>query len=132
MPWLTSAKLFITESQSIGRPYRRFGRNRSLQEVAELLASTELVYDDVALAAQALNAECRTAMTPEFLSTASDDNPIELTSFIVNPNVFQTVSEMAPPSGWDCDKGAADGTWYTSTEVQVIQIFSVTVGPVPV
>ena len=86
------------------------------KKVAELLASTELVYDDVALAAQALNAECRTAMTPEFLSTASDDNPIELTSFIVNPNVFQTVSEMAPPSGWDCDKGAADGTWYTSTE----------------
>ena len=92
------------------------GTAEEVLKLAELLASTELVYDDVALAAQALNAECRTAMTPEFLSTASDDNPIELTNFIVNPNVFQTVSEMAPPSGWDCDKGAADGTWYTSTE----------------
>lgn len=118
----SNAMAYISLSYSLQKAKALADRISGLAEteaykkVAELLASTELVYDDVALAAQALNAECRTAMTPEFLSTASDDNPIELTSFIVNPNVFQTVSEMAPPSGWDCDKGAADGTWYTSTE----------------
>ncbi len=86
------------------------------KNVAGMLSSTVLSYDEVALAVQTLNAVCYASMTPDFLATASDDNPVELTSFIANPNVFQTVSETTPPSGWDCYKGAADGKWYTSTE----------------
>lgn len=87
------------------------------RQVEALLAGTvELTYDEAALATAALNAECASAMSPELLASASDENPIELTSFIANPNVYQGVSELVAPAGWDCYKGSADGTWYTSPE----------------
>lgn len=106
----------LQKAQELADKINGISDTEAYKEVVGLLGGTELNYDDVALATQALNAECYAAMTPDFLATASDANPIELTSFIVNPNVFQTVSETTPPSGWYCYKGSADGKWYTSTE----------------
>ena len=102
------------------------------KKVAELLASTELVYDDVALAAQALNAECRTAMTPEFLSTASDDNPIELTSSLSIRTYSKPYRKWLLLPVGIATKGLRTVRGTRLPKVQVIQIFSATVGPVPV
>ena len=83
--------------------------------VESALNSTELTYDDVALNVMALNAICKDAMTSEFLAQASDENPIDLTSFIVNPNIYQKAESTVAPDGWNCDtRGSADNKYPTS------------------
>lgn len=59
------------------------------QKVLADLSSTELSYNEMVTDVDALNAVCREKMTGEFLGTASADNPIDMTSFITNPNIFQ-------------------------------------------
>lgn len=70
------------------------------------------VMEDVA----ALNAKCRAAMTPDFLKTASTEAPIDMTSFITNPNIYQDKTnewksdkETGMPSGWTmAERGSRD------------------------
>lgn len=64
------------------------------------LNSSELAYDDVVLDVAALNVLCKDKMTADFLSTASADNPIDMTSFIVNPNIYQNGEVTEVPGGW--------------------------------
>lgn len=91
--------------------------NEAYAQVETLLSGKEeITYDVAAAATSSLNAVCLPAMTEEFLEGASDENPIELTSFITNPNIYQKTSEMTPPEGWKCQKGSADGKWYTTPE----------------
>ena len=91
--------------------------NEAYAQVETLLSGKEeITYDVAAAATSSLNAVCLPAMTEEFLEGASDENPIELTSFITNPNIYQKTSEMTPPDGWKCQKGSADGKWYTTPE----------------
>ncbi|WP_456094978.1 hypothetical protein [Paraprevotella xylaniphila] len=91
--------------------------NEAYAQVKTLLSGKEeMTYDVAAAATSSLNAACLPAMTGEFLEGASDENPIELTSFITNPNIYQKASEMTPPDGWKCQKGSADGTWYTTPD----------------
>ena len=91
--------------------------------VESALNSTELTYDDVALNVMALNAICKDAMTSEFLAQASDENPIDLTSFIVNPNIYQKAESSVAPDGWNCDtRGSRDNNnpttdSYTDTDL---------------
>lgn len=83
--------------------------------VEAALNSTELAYDDVALNVMALNAVCKNAMTADFLAKASDTNPIDLTSFIVNPNIYQNGESTSAPDGWNCDtRGSYDNKNPTS------------------
>ncbi len=73
------------------------------------LNSSGLTYDDVILDVAALNALCKEKMTEEFLGTASADNPIDMTSFIVNPNIYQNGESTEVPGGWIiADWGSAD------------------------
>lgn len=70
------------------------------QNVAAALSSDTLAYDDMKLYVTALNAVCRDAMTSDFLGGASIDNPIDLTSFITNPNIYQEGADWEMPDGW--------------------------------
>ena len=80
------------------------------------LNAVELSFDDVVLDVQALNLVCKNAMTDDFLNTASDENPINLTSFIVNPNIYQSGSRMENPTGWICERNGADNANVTNGE----------------
>ena len=59
------------------------------QVLADMQAA-ELVYDNVAKHVADLNAVISKAITPEFLSRATTENPIDFTAFIENPNIYQT------------------------------------------
>lgn len=92
--------------------------------VESALNSTELTYDDVALNVMALNAICKDAMTSEFLAQASDENPIDLTSFIVNPNIYQKGESSTAPDGWNCDtRGSRDNNNPTSDSYTDTDLF---------
>lgn len=88
------------------------------------LNAAELAYDDMMLDVAALNALCKDKMTPEFLGMASMDNPIDMTSFIANPNIFQNGETVEMPGGWTMvSKGSADNknpttAAHTDTELQ--------------
>ena len=77
--------------------------------VAADLENAEVAYETVAADVAALNLVCREAMTAEFLSQATAENPIDLTSFITNPNIYQTGADWEAPDGWVCNRGQADG-----------------------
>ena len=53
-------------------------------------------------------------MTPEFLAQASSESPIDFTSFIKNPNVYQAGERTQAANDWNCNKGSADGGDYTN------------------
>lgn len=76
--------------------------------VANDLVNDTISFDKVLVDVQALNAVCKNAMTPEFLNAASDQNPLDLTSFIVNPNIYQSGEKTAVPIGWVCNRGRSD------------------------
>lgn len=79
------------------------------QKVVADLAATELDYDNVVVDVESLNVVCRNAMTNEFLSTATAENPIDMTSFITNPNIFQNGEYQNMPGGWTMvDRGSSD------------------------
>ena len=78
-------------------------------DVAADLENAEVAYETVAADVAALNRVCREAMTAGFLSQATAENPIDLTSFITNPNIYQTGADWEAPDGWVCNRGQADG-----------------------
>lgn len=61
--------------------------------VMTYLASDELDPLDVDLAVQALQGECINAMTPEVLARATVDEPFDMTTFVVNPNIYQDATD---------------------------------------
>lgn len=77
------------------------------KKVVADLNDADLTYDAMAADVAALNVVCRNAMTADFLSKASTDNPIDLTSFIENPNVYQAGGDNiqngnpTKVNGWD-------------------------------
>ena len=83
------------------------------QNALTVLNAVEISFDDVASNVQALNLACKNVMTEEFLKTASDENPIELTSFIINPNIYQSGASSERPTGWNCKWSSADSKDYT-------------------
>lgn len=51
------------------------------------LDAVELTFDDAILDVAALNAKIQEKLTPEFLATVTEENKLDLTSFITNPNI---------------------------------------------
>lgn len=90
--------------------------NEAYTKVVADMTDVALTYDQMAADVAALNALCRENLSEELLNTATDDNPIELTSFITNPNIYQpgeTYRNMPP--GWLLgNKGSADNNDYTN------------------
>ena len=85
---------------------------KAYKKVVADLDDADLTYDAMAADIAALNVVCRNAMTADFLSKASTENPIDLTSFIENPNVYQAGGDNIEPDrngndspkrvdGWD-------------------------------
>ena len=85
---------------------------KAYKKVVADLDYADLTYDAMAADIAALNVVCRNAMTADFLSKASTENPIDLTSFIENPNVYQAGGDNIEPDrngndspkrvdGWD-------------------------------
>ena len=70
------------------------------KQVVNDLDDAALTYERVVADVAALNLACRDAMTVEFLAKASAESPIDLTSFIRNPNIYQTVEDMKTLDGW--------------------------------
>ena len=77
------------------------------KKVVADLDDADLTYAAMAADVAALNVVCRNAMTADFLSKASTGNPIDLTSFIENPNVYQAGGDNiqngnpTKVDGWD-------------------------------
>lgn len=90
--------------------------NEAYTKVVADMMDAELTYDQMAADVAALNALCRENLSEELLNTATDDNPIELTSFITNPNIYQPGEAYRNmPPGWLLGhKGSADNNDYTS------------------
>lgn len=75
--------------------------NAAYQKVESDLAVVDLTYDVMKADVSALKTVCVAAMTPAFLAEATIDNPIDLTSFIVNPNICQGNDATKMPDGWN-------------------------------
>lgn len=84
--------------------------------VVTSLANADLNFDEMVLTVAELNAVIRENLTAAFLSTATDENPIDLTSFIVNPNIYQNGPQTADPGGWICVRDSRDGNARTTSE----------------
>lgn len=84
--------------------------------VVASLDNADLSYDEMALNVAQLNAVMREKMTVAFLSSATDENPIDMTSFIVNPNIYQNGPQTANPGGWICVRDNRDGNARTTSE----------------
>ena len=72
---------------------RRLAQTEAYLNVMTYLASDELDPLDVDLAVQALQGECINAMTPEVLARATVDEPFDMTTFVVNPNIYQDATD---------------------------------------
>ena len=88
------------------------------QEIVRLLGEDELFQLDVDMAVQGLQGVCLEAMTPDVLAKATVENPFNMTTFIVNPNIYQDAVDMdgnpidTEINGWICETNA-DGAGRT-------------------
>ena len=75
--------------------------NEAYKKVEADLNTVDLTYETMKADVAALNAACLSAMTPAFLAKASEEQPIDMTSFIVNPNIYQASDATKMPDGWN-------------------------------
>lgn len=86
--------------------------NEAYKAVVELLKNDDFDEIDADMNTEALKMACVEAMTPEVLAEVSVDHPLDMTSFIVNPNVYQDATdENGSPintlvDGWECTSTA--------------------------
>ena len=98
----------------------RVGGLESTDEYKKVVAdlnAADLTYDDMVLDVAALNAVVSEGLTPEFLSSVSEDNVLDLTSFITNPNIYNNtgVEQDMMPGGWliGANDAADNHVWCT-------------------
>lgn len=98
----------------------RMGGLESTEEYKKVqgdLQAADLTYDDMVLDVAALNALVREKLTPEFLSSVTAENELDMTSFITNPNIFNNtgVKGRVLPGGWllGANDAADNGEWCT-------------------
>ncbi len=104
----------LVKAKDLADAIEGLAEEAAYQQVITDLAAASLDYATVASHVTALNAVSRSAMTPEFLAQASSESPIDFTSFIKNPNVYQTGESTQAANDWSCNKGSADGGVYTN------------------
>ena len=104
----------LIKAKALAEAITGLDSDETYKKVVTDLESFELDYATMASDVAALNFVCREAMTVEFLAGASAESPIDLTSFIRNPNIYQTgLDNKTAPDGWVCDRGKADGVEVT-------------------
>lgn len=111
--WVSLA-FVLNKAKALADTIGGLAEEAAYQQVVTDLAAASLDYATVARHVAALNAVSRTAMTPEFLAQASSESPIDFTSFIKNPNVYQAGERTQAANDWNCNKGSADGGDYTN------------------
>ena len=92
--------------------------NEAYKKVEADLNTVDLTYETMKADVAALNAACLSAMTPAFLAKASEEQPIDMTSFIVNPNIYQNNANTGTylaPDGWNCDVAGSKDNHFPTT-----------------
>ena len=111
----------LNKAKALADRIDAFNANKALADadaykaVETSLANAALGYDEMAANVAALNAVIKENMTTEFLNTA-EENPIDMTSFIVNPYIYQNGVKTANPGGWTCVRDGHDGNARTTSE----------------
>ena len=101
----------LTVAQALADEIGGLSDTEAYQKVEADMGAATLTYDEMVADVNALNLECRNAMTAYFLSQASAENPIDLTSFITNPNIYNDGETTEMPSGWImAAQGSRDNT----------------------
>ena len=121
----------LTKAKALADRIDAFNENTALaatdayKAVGTSLANAALGYYEMAANVAALNAVIKENMTTEFLNTA-EENPIDMTSFIVNPYIYQNEAYTANPGGWTCIKmeHAKDGLSRTFGEYSDTELYS--------
>lgn len=89
------------------------------RNVEAALAAETLTYDEMKANVAALNEVCAAAMTPAFLAGATEEEPIDMTSFITNPNIYQNNANTGTylaPDGWNCDESGSIDNHFPTTD----------------
>ena len=79
----------LTKAKALADAITGLGEEAAYKKVVADMDKAEITYEEVAADVAALNLVCREAMTVDFLAKASAESPIDLTSFIRNPNIYQ-------------------------------------------
>ena len=112
----------LNKAKALADRIDAFNANKALAEtdayeaVETSLTNAALGYDEMATNVAALNTVSRDNMTAAFLGTATEENPIDMTSFIVNPYIYQNGVKTANPGGWTCVRDNRDGNARTTSE----------------
>ena len=112
----------LNKAKALADRIDAFNANKALavtdayEAVETSLTNAALGYDEMATNVAALNTVIRDNMTAAFLGTATEENPIDMTSFIVNPYIYQNGVKTANPGGWTCVRDNRDGDARTTSE----------------
>lgn len=79
----------LTKAKALADAITGLDEKDAYKKVVADMDKAEITYEEVVADVAALNLACREAMTIDFLASASVDSPIDLTSFIRNPNIYQ-------------------------------------------
>lgn len=79
----------LTKAKALADAITGLDEEDAYKKVVADMDKAEITYEEVVADVAALNLVCREAMTVEFLAKASAESPIDLTSFIRNPNIYQ-------------------------------------------
>ena len=79
----------LTKAKALADAITGLDEEDAYKKVVADMDKAEITYEEVVADVAALNLACREAMTVEFLAQASAESPIDLTSFIRNPNIYQ-------------------------------------------
>ena len=93
--------------------------NEAYKKVEADLSTIDLTYETMKADLDALKTVCVAAMTPAFLAKASEEQPIDMTSFIVNPNIYQNNANTGTylaPDGWNCDVAGSKDNHFPTTD----------------
>lgn len=97
--WMGMASV-LTKTRNLANEIGGLQDDQTYIKVGEDLQNGNLDFYTMSADVEALNLVCRNAMTTDFLAKATSEAPIDMTSFIKNPNVYQAKDKTVVPDGW--------------------------------
>lgn len=97
--WMGMA-FVLTKTRNLANEIGGLQDDQTYIKVGEDLQNGNLDFYTMSADVEALNLVCRNAMTTDFLAKATSEAPIDMTSFIKNPNVYQAKDKTVVPDGW--------------------------------
>lgn len=97
--WMGMA-FVLTKVRDLADGIGGLSEEQAYNKVSQDLQNGNLDFNTMSADVAALNLICRNAMTVDFLAKATADAPIDMTSFIRNPNIYQSKDKTAVPDGW--------------------------------